>query len=1724
MEDVSVTRILEYLDLESLDARDPRLVQPEGLTITSHSGNQLVFTKESQDGIVTVNGIPVNGFTSLQDGTEVYTLEHFMALNRNRMNEALQRLTSQNSTEAPSQRSRMNEAFHLLTSQPSTEAPNQRSRMNEAFQRLTIQPSTEALNQRTEAVTRKRMNEAFQQLTSQPSTKDEPRGKSLVPSRSQQRQQTLSRIPSSTRRNQFRSSLSLSSSISPPAFQFQQAHKATQEAAPEFLQAHETTQEAAPEFLQAHETTQDAAPEFLQAHETTQDAAPEFLQAHETTQDAATEFLQAHETIQEAATEFLQAHEITQEVDIEFQQAHSSTQEHPSMQLEPLNDQNTAAIESTTAAFESTTAATESTTTAIEGTTTAFESTTTATEDTTTVFESTTAPSNTESETQPSTLTDYDNTDYYDDYYYYYDDTLTTLPDHSYDHHKVTEEVGLTTLAYSADHVYEGVSDAPPSLTESDVGILSDVIGERVGMNNNGEKVEKEVGEKDATLLSDVGEKGEKNATFFSDIVKTIEGIFFEAMHPESESKQGARVANEAAQRVETQKDSIPVTETEVPTVETIDFRAAHESETFPSFETAEPVFEISRPMKENESLAIIETETLMYDTEAPWYETEAPMYDTEAPMYDTEAPMYDTEAPMYDTEAPMYDTEAPMYDTEAPMYDTEAPMYDTEAPMYDTEAPMYDTEAPMYDTEAPIYDTEAPIYDTEAPMYDTITPIYDTETSVYDTETPMYDTITPIYDTETPIYDTETPIYDTFTPIFDTETPNIEANVPLIEERVPILVEERVPLLEERVPLLEERVPLIEERVPLIEVPLLEDRVLLTEERVPLIEERVPLIEVPLTEERVPLVEESVPLSEERVPLTEVIVPLIEERVTLIEVPRTEERVPLVEERVPLTEVIVPLIEERVPVTEERVPLTEVIVPLIEERVPLIEDIVPLLDEEKLLIQIDTTTTNPETIMTTATETSVGDLRVTTEISDAVRMIERTSHSFNDPYITHSEAEATADESGFLLHQQQDVDEEGENILALPSILQETIISDLMSLTTTTRERGHVIPAIPRSLSTSGLSLLGLWRYAVSEQQVDMSPQDYQHIEVRTILSPQHLVMLNIVPQDAPHPLYHNSPQNTQLRQQFLLDYLIRDHIHPDDPRMMRREGLRVLNMAGHVLTFKKDSLSGSMTVNGIPVLYEESQETGTQIYVLSDLIFDHRSQIERAFLKLVRTNFPQPIVVGMTSSERITPIVRKVTNHRMGFPRPLIGRRTPVPRPIRIRHEPAVTEPKIEAVEPKIEPLEKTEIEPKTEAPQPETEPKIEAAETKTEPKIEAAETKTEPKIETVETEIETKREDILAKAMSVRENIETETETEGITLVTETRYRDNTEMSNLLVPEIPFLVEATESSSLLNLWKRAIEIQRQTGPLVDMEAPAPPAVPKTVLSPHYFAVRNLIPHDLRHPLYSQDSPLFAFLRSEIVKDYLVSEAVFPSDAVMSSKEGLTVTNMAGHNMTFRKDEQGQMSVEWCQHRGFPYTTRRVLWSILFPEAQRSKHQEHTEAPKSTQRKYWVLPTIPEIPRAVLQSEGSTLINIWHQALRDQGFSDTLKPQKDIKTVLSPAHNAMLVLTSTFNPQLPHPLYNQSPATVALRTEVLLDYLVDEAIHPNDPRMKEQNGITVTNLAGHKLTFKMDEQGGITVNNTPVTRVTHLSDGTHTYTLSHFLFTHTHRLMEAAPRLHRT
>ena len=75
-----------------------------------------------------------------------------------------------------------------------------------------------------------------------------------------------------------------------------------------------------------------------------------------------------------------------------------------------------------------------------------------------------------------------------------------------------------------------------------------------------------------------------------------------------------------------------------------------------------------------------------------------------------------------------------------------------------------------------------------------------------------------------------------------------------------------------------------------------------------------------------------------------------------------------------------------------------------------------------------------------------------------------------------------------------------------------------------------------------------------------------------RTILSPPPFLVYNLAPQDGPHPLYSDTPENTALRAQFLLDYLVEDPISPSDKRIALPEGFTVPNLAKKNLVFKAD------------------------------------------------------------------------------------------------------------------------------------------------------------------------------------------------------------------------------------------------------------------------------------------------------------------------------------------------------------------------------------------------------------------------------------------------------------------------------------------------------------------------------------------------------------------------
>ncbi|KAK8729381.1 hypothetical protein OTU49_008799, partial [Cherax quadricarinatus] len=126
-----------------------------------------------------------------------------------------------------------------------------------------------------------------------------------------------------------------------------------------------------------------------------------------------------------------------------------------------------------------------------------------------------------------------------------------------------------------------------------------------------------------------------------------------------------------------------------------------------------------------------------------------------------------------------------------------------------------------------------------------------------------------------------------------------------------------------------------------------------------------------------------------------------------------------------------------------------------------------------------------------------------------------------------------------------------------------------------------------------------------------------------------------------------------------------------------------------------------------------------------------------------------------------------------------------------------------------------------------------------------------------------------------------------------------------SNTLVPNIPDSV-TLENTSLYNLWQHALRYQvDDQNQELRSDAPGP----KTILSTNSFKMINLVPMDSPHPLYSNS---FIDLRTEFLRDYMISESVSPSDERMQQPEGLSVNNLNGKTLTFKKNSKGDISVE--------------------------------------------------------------------------------------------------------------------------------------------------------------------------------------------------------------------
>lgn len=177
-----------------------------------------------------------------------------------------------------------------------------------------------------------------------------------------------------------------------------------------------------------------------------------------------------------------------------------------------------------------------------------------------------------------------------------------------------------------------------------------------------------------------------------------------------------------------------------------------------------------------------------------------------------------------------------------------------------------------------------------------------------------------------------------------------------------------------------------------------------------------------------------------------------------------------------------------------------------------------------------------------------------------------------------------------------------------------------VVAVATTMSATGQAIlvPSLPGTITIDSSSLYNLWTHALRYQKDGQGQPVYpDEPDPQTILSPVAYRMINLAPQDSPHPLYSN--EFIDLRTEFLRDYMIQEHVSPDDARMLESEGLTVKNLNGKPLTFKKDA-EGKISVEGIEIEEFKTLQDGLITYTLSDFLFNHQERADEARKHLLK------------------------------------------------------------------------------------------------------------------------------------------------------------------------------------------------------------------------------------------------------------------------------------------------------------------------------------------------------------------------------------------------------------------------------------------------------------------------------------------------------------------------
>ncbi|KAB7504861.1 hypothetical protein Anas_10911 [Armadillidium nasatum] len=171
-------------------------------------------------------------------------------------------------------------------------------------------------------------------------------------------------------------------------------------------------------------------------------------------------------------------------------------------------------------------------------------------------------------------------------------------------------------------------------------------------------------------------------------------------------------------------------------------------------------------------------------------------------------------------------------------------------------------------------------------------------------------------------------------------------------------------------------------------------------------------------------------------------------------------------------------------------------------------------------------------------------------------------------------------------------------------------------------------VPQIPQDLEDAqdapdASQFVFLWKNRLSN--VEKTPGFVRTAtQPKTVLVVEPFKMTNLIPQDAPHPLF--STEHADLTDRFILESLSTEDVNFDDPKLLTPEGLTIKTMNGKDLTFKKDKSTGKIKVNGIDVVSHKVLKGNTDLIVTSDHLFNIYDDVQTAFNQLLKTNTGNP------------------------------------------------------------------------------------------------------------------------------------------------------------------------------------------------------------------------------------------------------------------------------------------------------------------------------------------------------------------------------------------------------------------------------------------------------------------------------------------------------------------